>query len=582
MSSILSPEEPKLTNAEWQIERFVLKFQPQYRGRWQFNCLDQSDRQKQPEYFLLAQYAAQPLILTPELLNYLRDQFLPQVPWIAEADLLLSDLCRSVGYEQYILLPEIRSTLLTILNRDHQEILPEIARRIINYSRYLIHTNPYVTRLEQRREEWSAMGVILEERQNLADQISLAFAQVNTDLDGEAMSLSARREIEHLADVAIELSASLDEYPALLSYAELVTRAYREPESIDPRELRRSYTYHDRELLRLDRLVPELVRSAPQDSFGFNSFEFEVAEFVESKKLSLQRIPHKFEVATIGIKESRNFLGRKSPSKVVINRRTKEDWQYVETLEPMRTIELIKIPTGSFMMGAPSDELEFRESEQPQHSVNISEFYLGKYPITQSQWQFGASLPIVEIELNLDPSDFKGKDLPVEQVNWLEAIEFCARLSLHTGREYGLPTEAEWEYACRAGTITPFHFGETIDPQVANYDGNYVYGRGQKGIDRNKTTHVGSLKAANNYGLYDMHGNVWEWCQDHWHSNYEGAPRDGSAWININEKDNPRVLRGGSWYGLPSGCRSAVRNDFNPVNRYDHIGFRVVSRARTL
>jgi formylglycine-generating enzyme required for sulfatase activity len=248
----------------------------------------------------------------------------------------------------------------------------------------------------------------------------------------------------------------------------------------------------------------------------------------------------------------------------------------------MRTIELIKIPTGSFMMGAPSDELEFRESEQPQHSVNISEFYLGKYPITQSQWQFGASLPMVEIELNLDPSNFKGKDLPVEQVSWLEAIEFCARLSLHTGREYGLPTEAEWEYACRAGTITPFHFGETIDPQVANYDGNYVYDRGQKGIFRRKTIPVGSLKTANDYGLYNMHGNVWEWCQDHSHSNYEGAPRDGSAWININKKDDSRMLRGGSWSYFPRDCRSAVRFNVNPGYRLFNIGFRVVSRARTL
>jgi formylglycine-generating enzyme required for sulfatase activity len=102
-------------------------------------------------------------------------------------------------------------------------------------------------------------------------------------------------------------------------------------------------------------------------------------------------------------------------------------------------------------------------------------------------------------------------------------IEFCARLSRYTGREYGLPSEAEWEYACRANTVTPFHFGETIDPQVANYNGGYVYGRGQKGIDRSKTIPVGSLNAANEYGLHDMHGNVWEWCQDHWHNNYQGA-----------------------------------------------------------
>jgi formylglycine-generating enzyme required for sulfatase activity len=147
-----------------------------------------------------------------------------------------------------------------------------------------------------------------------------------------------------------------------------------------------------------------------------------------------------------------------------------------------------------------------------------------------------------------------------------------------------LPSEAEWEYACRAGTTTPFHFGETIDPQVANYDGDIVYGKGQKGLNRQKTTAVGAMKAANLYGLYDMHGNVWEWCQDHWHSSYRGAPKDGSAWINPEStEDSPRVVRGGSWnYGDPRICRSAVRNYIDAGNHNSFIGFRVVCPARTL
>ena len=173
---------------------------------------------------------------------------------------------------------------------------------------------------------------------------------------------------------------------------------------------------------------------------------------------------------------------------------------------------------------------------------------------------------------------------PVEGVSWEDAKEFCARLSKKTGREYRLPTEAEWEYACRAGTDTPFHFGETISTDLANYRGTdwecegkvYPgnYGRGLKGIYREQTTPVGYFKVANNFGLYDMHGNVWEWCEDNWHGNYEGAPIDCSAWVS--EISIAKVVRGGSWYYDPRDCRSAIRNINSRVNRNFNIGVRVV------
>ncbi|NET47513.1 MAG: formylglycine-generating enzyme family protein, partial [Merismopedia sp. SIO2A8] len=155
------------------------------------------------------------------------------------------------------------------------------------------------------------------------------------------------------------------------------------------------------------------------------------------------------------------------------------------------------------------------------------------------------------------------------------------------GRTYRLPTEAEWEYACRAKTRTVFHFGDMITPGVANYDGRESYANGPKGRYREETTPVTEFNLANVFGLSDMHGNVWEWCLDHWHKNYNGAPGDGSAWIEGGSidgqspvKDQRRVVRGGSWYLNPRNCRSASRYRSNPDVRSSNIGFRVVLAPR--
>ncbi|MDE5074789.1 MAG: formylglycine-generating enzyme family protein, partial [Trichodesmium sp. St5_bin2_1] len=142
-----------------------------------------------------------------------------------------------------------------------------------------------------------------------------------------------------------------------------------------------------------------------------------------------------------------------------------------------------------------------------------------------------------------------------------------------TGRKYSLPSESQWEYACRAGTTTPFYFGETITPELANYDGNYTYGNGPKGKSRNETTNVG-IFPPNSFGLYDMHGNVWEWCADEWHDNYDGAPTDGSVRLNGDQGWSP--LRGGSWGSLPTDCRSAFRKGFSCRSAYNVTGFRLV------
>ncbi|NBD32512.1 MAG: SUMF1/EgtB/PvdO family nonheme iron enzyme [Cyanobacteria bacterium] len=233
-----------------------------------------------------------------------------------------------------------------------------------------------------------------------------------------------------------------------------------------------------------------------------------------------------------------------------------------EKLPPM-----VYIPGGSFLMGAPKTEEGSRDSERPQHRVEIAPFYMGRYPVTQRQYE-----PV----MGDNPSRFKGENNPVERVRWNKAKEFCQKLSEQTGKTYQLPSEAQWEYACRAGTTTPFYCGETISTDLANYNGNYTYGNGKKGVYPKKTTPVGSFPA-NGFGLYDMHGNVWEWCEDIWHDNYQGAPNDGSAWlIGLNHKRY--MIRGGSWNLYPWDCRYAFRLSGNPYDDFD-FGFRVVSPA---
>ncbi len=273
--------------------------------------------------------------------------------------------------------------------------------------------------------------------------------------------------------------------------------------------------------------------------------------------------------------------------RTVIKYEQGEAQYFTENLGSGIELEMMLIPDGTFTMGAPETEESSRDSERPQHEVRVRSFFMGRYPITQAQWRAIASRENLKVkrDLSLDPSNFKvlkeSDRCPVESVSWYDAVEFCARLSKHTGREYRLPSEAEWEYACRGGTTTAFHFGETITSELANYDATKTYGAGSKGIDRKTTTPVGSFNAANAFGLSDMHGNVWEWCLDDRHSNYENAPTDGSAWFdndndNLSQKSHTAVLRGGSWHYSPDFCRSASRYKYFSRD-YDNysIGFRV-------
>jgi formylglycine-generating enzyme required for sulfatase activity len=254
----------------------------------------------------------------------------------------------------------------------------------------------------------------------------------------------------------------------------------------------------------------------------------------------------------------------------IINRETKSANYITLDLGSAVTMDLVKIPGGTFIMGASVNEKDSDDSERPEHKVTIQPFYISKYQVNQAQWQ---------AIMGNNPSNFKGDNRPVEQVSWYDCQEFCQKLSAKINQKVCLPSEAQWEYACRAGTTTPFYFGETITTELANYNGNYTYANEPKGINRQQTTPVGSFRPnANAFGLYDMHGNVWEWCEDKWHDNYNLAPNDGRAWVSGDS--NNRIVRGGSWFNDPEDCRSSDRESSLAHNSLNIIGFRVVLCVR--
>ena len=279
-------------------------------------------------------------------------------------------------------------------------------------------------------------------------------------------------------------------------------------------------------------------------------------------------------------------------------------YKYKPWLNPANLPEMVDIPSGTFWMGSP--EGIGYNSEKPYHQVTVSAFRMGKYPLTQAQWRTVAMSPPEEIDLSLNPSYHRGDDKPVEQVTWYEAQEFCARLSRLTGENYRLPSESEWEYACCAGVeaYTEYCFGDDLS-QLEDY-GWYGNNSGDRPLDadriweevnqdvnqymqhlrqNNSGTHPVGNKLSNAWGLYDMHGNVWEWCADDWHDSYEGAPTDSQLWAKDikNHEDGgeiKKLLRGGSWLYDAQNCRSAYRDSNYARNQNLNNGFRVVCVVR--
>lgn len=250
----------------------------------------------------------------------------------------------------------------------------------------------------------------------------------------------------------------------------------------------------------------------------------------------------------------------------IIERQQRRCLTALEDLGNGVALEMVEIPAGIFMMGTPG--FGGYEDERPAHQVRVPAFRMGRFPITQQQWK-----AVMHKER---PCRTTGPRHPVDRVSWKDAVEFCARLSKKLGKTFHLPAEAEWEYACRAGTRTAFHFGATLTTGLANYVGEHTYQLEPKGIYRHGSTDVGQFPP-NAFGLYDMHANVWEWCADDWHDDYSGAPGDGSPWMNRAEPDF-KVMRGGSWHEPPANCRSATRLKARLDEAEDFYGFRVATR----
>ena len=327
---------------------------------------------------------------------------------------------------------------------------------------------------------------------------------------------------------------------------------------------------------------PHIVKVYPE-LFQENGLSCMVMEYVKGKNLEQYLYANGVfsESAGLGIIKgigealsyihSRNYLHRDIKPANILLRESDNKAILIDfgLAREVNFAELMSLTNAKTPVFAPPEQFENRsDRESPQHQVTVPSFFIGKYPLTQAQYQ---------AIMGNNPAHFKGANRPVEQVSWDDAVAFCQKLSQKTGKNYKLPSEAQWEYACRAGTTTPFYFGESITPDLVNYNGNYAYAAAPKGQYRKQTTAVGTFPP-NAFGLYDMHGNVWEWCEDDWQENYINAPINGSALIS---RSSENLLRGGSWGFNPGNCRSAYRGDY--YLDYDGIGFRVVcgGAART-
>ncbi|NER98436.1 MAG: formylglycine-generating enzyme family protein [Symploca sp. SIO1B1] len=505
-------------------------------------------------HLYLAYHAAFPLALTADLLYHLWINFqqdihgrLLDIPWVAVADILLSPLCEEVGRELYEMDGKVRQELLKQLQADanfSQHRVLQLSDFLLEYVQPQLYSdNPDIQDFAQA-QQWTALAY--KQPKDAARKLALAYAQLNhQDIT----------ELVRLELVVETLAEPLREFRELQIYAHAMAHFARGSLTEATAQLEKiSKTSNQIQVAGVSLPIPEEIQTTQP-----------VTKQRLLKAPNLSKLEYfDFEVVMV------NAIGE------VTKTQRHQAQFFTQELGNEVTLEMVAIPSGTFLMGAPISEKGSHNDECPQHQVTVQPFFMSKYPITQAQWQAVATLPRVNRSLDNNPSRFKGDNLPVESVSWYDSDEFCTRLSQQTGIAYRLPSEAEWEYACRAGTTTPFYFGKTITSELADYDASVSYAYEPRGTYRQRTNPVGEFPP-NAFGLRDLHGNVWEWCADPWRENCNDPPSDDSIWPNKNENNHRSwLLRGGSWSSVPQVCRCAFRLRLKQDNGNYFIGFRVV------
>jgi formylglycine-generating enzyme required for sulfatase activity len=489
-------------------------------------------------------HAAFPQMLTTDLVYLLRqllhEQYGLDLPWSAAPELLLSNLCDTAGHDLYGMSVGIRGVLLKkLVAKFTSKRLDELVQWMGEYIKHRLEIDsPGRAKVLGDPSEWTVLACLRNDdeiAQVINEQLRQLFAE--TDDPIERFRLSALVE----------------------DHADLLTQRGLQPFKLQDLAQRI-------ESDRLDEPEPDDYIEFIRTIMGFNDFPLLQSKEIFYATISFEETAidsgdalYPFEFKTVQVDER----GK------IIHRGQGKAFAFREPLATDIRLEMVAIPSGKFMMGSPETEHD-RWKGESLHEVTVQAFFIGKYPITQAQWRVIANTPQIERKLNPNPSNFKGDNRPVEKVFWEEAVEFCKRLSLETGRDYRLPTEAEWEYACRAGTTTPFYFGETITGKLANYYSDSTYLQERKVKSKGETTTVG-IFPPNQFGLYDLHGNVPEWCLEHWGDNREDTLTDGSDLFFCY------MLRGGFWKDLPHSCRSAACYYYTSLDfTIDNAGFRVV------
>ncbi len=425
--------------------------------------------------------------------------------------------------------------------------------------------------LEQALEQEDALEQYRERvREFLKERVLSPFAQARLRQFRRKLGLSEAEAAQILATEEALLQRAREEYREIVE-ALVESGAYPFDEQTlgELRQFREQLLLTEREVKRSEKPIFAAAEKAAQVELSQKKALREQRRQRENDLLQRSAKLRDKVQSTFSIKAAIDSIAwqnfefervRVDAKSKVVEREQRSAECFVERIGDGVELEMMSIPGGKFSMGAADREAGALDCERPRHRVVVPDFCLGRFAVTQAQYR---------TVMGVNPAKFSGEKHPVEQVSWTDAQVFCQKLSEKTKQAYRLPSEAEWEYACRAGTTTPFCFGEELNPDLANYGNSSRF---------KQTVKVGRFPA-NAFGLYDMHGNVWEWCADRWHSNYSDAPKDGNVWITALISEELYALRGGSWLNTPRTCRSAYRLRGSPSYRDYNVGFRVACVA---